>query len=116
MKVMGCIVSLGLLMTGGCASSDAGPKGAAPEKNKTAKKSASGYYAEETQNGRIYVLGTEKAHQALTESKQTPHIAKTYIGAGPGGLTVVFEADAKSGDLQERLKSQYEARHGVKLQ
>jgi len=65
--------------------------------------------------GRYYVLGTEKAHKALRESQQTPPIAKTYVGAGPDGTTLVLEADAKSNDLQERLKTQYESRHGVRL-
>ena len=115
MKVLGSIMSLSLLVVAGCASSDAGAGSAAPGKNMMAKESTSGYYAEETHKGRVYVLGTEKAHKALKESQQTPHIAKTYIGAGSDGLTVVLEADAKSNDLQERLKTQYESRHGVKL-
>ena len=113
MKVLGCLVSLGLLILAGCASSDAGSGTAAP--GMMAKESGAGYYAEETHKGRVYVLGTEKAHKALTGSQQTPHIAKTYIGAGPDGQTVVLEADPKSNDLQERLKTQYESKHGVKL-
>lgn len=115
MKFMGCVVSLGLLILAGCASSDAGSGTAAPGKSMMAKESGAGYYAEETHKGRVYVLGTEKAHKALTGSQQTPHIAKTYIGAGPDGQTVVLEADAKSNDLQERLKTLYESKHGVKL-
>jgi hypothetical protein len=115
MKVLGCTASLGLLILAGCVSSDAGTKSAAPEKTMMAKETGSGYYAEETHNGRIYVLGTEKAHKALTGSQQAPQIAKTYIGAGPGGQTVVLEADSKSSELQQRLKTQYESRHGVKL-
>jgi len=115
MKVLECIASLGLLILAGCASSDAGSKSAAPG-SMMAKESGSGYYAEETYKGRVYVLGTERAHQALTGSQQTPHIAKTYIGAGPEGQSVVLEADSKTNELQERLKAQYESRHGVKLQ
>src|ERR1051325_12146563 len=110
MKVLGCIASLGLWILAGCASSDTGSKGAASG-TMMAKESGSGYYAEEPHKGRIYVLGTEKAHKALTGSQQTPHIAKTFIGAGPDGQTVVLEADSKSNDLQDRLKAQYESRH-----
>lgn len=115
MNVTGCIVSLGLVILGGCASSEAGSRSGPPEKSMTAKEAGSGFYAEESYKGRIYVLGTEKAHKALTESQQTPPIAKTYIGAGPGGQTIVLEADSKSNDLQVRLKSQYESRHSLKL-
>jgi len=109
------LASLGLAILAGCASSNGSSGAAAPEKGVVAKESASGYYAEESCKGRLYVLGTEKEHKALKESQQTPHIAKTYIGAGPDGQTLVLEADSKTKELQERLKVQYESRHGVKL-
>jgi len=115
MKTVACILSLGLSILAGCASSDAGSGSAPAEKGTAAKEAASGYYAEESCKGRFYVLGTEKAHKALRDSQQPPHIAKTYIGAGPDGQTLVLEADAKSNDLQERLKAQYESRHSCKL-
>lgn len=115
MKAIGWLGSVTLLILGGCASSEVGPRTAASEKSMIAKESGSAYYAEETYKGRVYVLGTEKAHQALSGSQQTPHIAKTYIGAGPDGQTLVLEADSKSSDLQNRLKAEYESRHGVKL-
>jgi hypothetical protein len=111
MNLRAMVVLFAGLLLAGCSGA-----GKPVEKAPMAKESGSGYYAEETHQGRIYVLGTEKAHQVLTESQQPPQIAKTYIGAGPGGLTVVLEADSKSSDLQERLRSQYESRHGVKLQ
>jgi len=75
----------------------------------------SGYYAEESHKGRLYVFGTEKAHAQMKESGHAPQIAKTFIGAGPEGQTIVLEADAKSNDLQDRLKAQYESKHSVKL-
>jgi lipopolysaccharide export system protein LptC len=81
-----------------------------------AKDSPAAYYAEESHKGRLYVFGTEKAHAAFKETQHTPTIAKTFIGAGPEGQSVVLEADAKSSELQERLKTQYEARHTAKLQ
>jgi hypothetical protein len=109
------LASFSLVILAGCGSSGSGSGTPAPEKSMMAKDAAGGYYAEENYKGRIYVLGTEKAHKALKESQQTPHIAKTYIAAGPDGQSVILEADAKSNELQERLKSQYEARHGIKL-
>jgi hypothetical protein len=115
MNAKGCLVSATLVILGGCASSDVGARSAAPEKSGIAKEAGTAYYAEEMYRGRVYVLGTEKAHQALSGSQQTRHIAKTYIGAGPDGQTVVLEADPKSNDLQNRLKTEYESRHGTKL-
>jgi hypothetical protein len=109
------LASFVLAVLAGCASSNGSSGAAAPEKSAVAKDAAGGYYAEEAYKGRLFVLGTEKAHKALRDTQQTPHIAKTYIGLGPDGQTLVLEADAKSNDLQDRLKAQYESRHGVKL-
>jgi hypothetical protein len=81
-----------------------------------AKDSAAGFYAEGTHKGRLYFFGTEKAQKAFTDSQQVPNISKAFIGAGPEGQTVVLEADPKSSELQDRLKVQYEAKHGSKLQ
>jgi hypothetical protein len=81
-----------------------------------AKDSSAGFYAEGAHKGRLYVFGTEKAHKAFSESQQVSNITKAFIGAGPDGQTVVLEADAKTSELQERLKFQYEAKHGSKLQ
>ena len=61
------------------------------------------------------MFGTEKSHKSFKDTEQVPIIAKTFIGAGPDGQTVVFEADAKASELQDRLRSQFESRHGVKL-
>jgi len=80
-----------------------------------APAAASGYYAEESHKGRLYVFGTERAHAQMKESGHAPQIAQTFIGAGPEGQTLVLEADAKTNDLQERLKAQYESKHGTKL-
>ena len=75
---------------------------------------ASGFYSEKEHNGRLYVFGTEKT---LTASRETPQIsyAKTFIGAGPGGKTVVVEADSKDPALQERLIAEFSRRHGLQL-
>jgi hypothetical protein len=100
---------------GGCSSSSSKSAAPAPEKSAAMAKESGGFYAEESYKGRLYVFGTEKAHQAFKDTQQVPHIAKTYIGVGPDGQSVVLEADAKTTDLQDRLKSDYEGRHNTKL-
>ena len=102
---------LGLMLN--CSSSKPADPVSAP--GPAAAKSSGGFYAEETFKGRLYVFGTEKAHQSFKESQQVPHIAKSFIGSGPEGQTLVLEADPKTNDLQDRLKVQYETRHGAKL-
>lgn len=102
-----------VLVLWGCSTSKPAPAPAAG--SMMAKEPATGFYAEETYKARLYVFGTEKAHKSFKEHEQVPSIAKTFIGAGPEGQTVVLEADAKTNDLQERLKVQYESRHGSKL-
>ena len=102
-----------ILVLWGCATSKPAPAPAAG--SMMAKESGTGFYAEESYKSRLYVFGTEKAHNSFQGHEQVPSIAKTYIGAGPEGQTVVLEAAAKTNDLQERLKGQYESRHGSKL-
>jgi hypothetical protein len=102
-----------VLVLWGCATSK--PAAAPAGGSMMAKESPAGFYAEESYKARLYVFGTEKALKSFKENEQVPTIAKTYIGAGPEGQTVVLEADAKTNDLQERLKVQYESRHGSKL-
>jgi len=99
----------------GCSSKPSSSAPAAPEKPAAMAKESGGFYAEESYKGRLYVFGTEKAHKAFKDTQQVPHIAKTYIGAGPEGQSVVLEADAKAMDLQDRLKAEYEGRHSTKL-
>ncbi|MGE3540952.1 MAG: hypothetical protein AB7N91_26395 [Candidatus Tectimicrobiota bacterium] len=72
------------------------------------------FYQEKEHNGRLYVFGTEKAFKAAGEA---PHFAysKTFIGAGPGGKTVVVEADSKDVALQNRLVTTFATRHGITL-
>lgn len=78
-------------------------------------RESGGYYAEESYQGRLYVFGTPKVHQTFKDTQQVSHIAKTYIGVGPEGQSVVLEADSKTSDLQQRLKADYEGRHHTKL-
>lgn len=74
-----------------------------------------GYYMEEQHQERLYVFGTQAAHDTFEKSKLTPQITKTYIGQGPSGQSVVLEADAKSTDLQERLRGEFNRRHNLDL-
>jgi hypothetical protein len=80
-----------------------------------AKASESEFYAEESSKGRTYVFGTEKAHERFKASGEVPGVAKTYIGAGANGESVVLEADAKNPALQERLKAEFNRRHRTPL-
>jgi hypothetical protein len=107
-------------LLGGCAekqSASSEPVGGKSSMEAAGHKasSESAYYAEESADGRIYVFGTAKLHEAYKASKQKPHIAKSFIGSGPSGETVVLEADAKSNDLQERLRQEFNRRHGTNL-
>jgi hypothetical protein len=104
-----------VVVLGGCSSSSKPESSAPSAPAKPAAMGNGGFYAEESFKGRLYVFGTEKAHDSFKQSQQVPHIAKSYIGAGPEGQTVVLEADAKANDLQERLKAEYETRHSAKL-
>lgn len=110
------VVATLLAVLAGCSASSKSTSSApAAEKPAAMAKDSGGFYAEETFKGRLYVFGTEKAHKAFKDTQQVPHIAKTYIGAGPDGMSVVLEADAKANDLQDRLKAEYEGRHSTKL-
>lgn len=74
---------------------------------------ASGFYKEGTYKGRLYVFGTPAAYDNFEKSNTTPQLTKTYIGAGPSGESVVLEADAKTTDLQERLRGEFNRRHNL---
>ena len=80
-----------------------------------AKASESDFYAEEPYKGRTHVFGTEKAHQRFKASSELPGVGVSFIGAGTNGETVVLEADAKNAALQERLKGEFNRRHGPRL-
>jgi hypothetical protein len=66
-------------------------------------------YTEAEHEGRLYVLGTRAAAEALREGR-TPVLAITKVGGGPGGKTLVFEAN-KEGNLEKWLQSEYALRH-----
>ncbi len=57
--------------------------------------------------GRHYVLGSDASNKKFASTHVIP-IAKTHLGAGPAGETVVFELDKKDASYVERLKETYE--------
>lgn len=67
-------------------------------------------YAEIRQDNRIYVLGSLPLTTAAQQSGWSftgVDYAVTRIGSGPGGETVVFEADPRSPDLEQRLMESF---------
>lgn len=56
--------------------------------------------------GRIYVLGQETTNQSFVENFHLPY-ARTLLGAGPNGETVVFEIDKKNPQLADRLEQAF---------
>lgn len=73
-----------------------------------------GYYAEEQHDGRWYVFGNQKTHEQFARTKSI-QVAKTFIGDGPDGATVVFEAKDKLPEMTDRLVATFSERHGVAL-
>ena len=68
------------------------------------------YYGEEEAHGRLYVLGSRESHEDFKQTRHLPY-TRTVIGAGPGGMTVVYEIDKKNPHLASRLEREFAARH-----
>lgn len=73
-----------------------------------------GYYAVENHDGRIYVFGDKKTHDAWQKSHDI-QIRRTYIGAGPAGETIMFEARDKVPEMTKRIVGRYSAETGLRL-
>ena len=69
------------------------------------------FYAEVEHEGRLYVFGTSKVWNQFQTTKEMPY-GITFIGAGPEGQTVTIEADSKDLALENRVRKEYEKRHG----
>ena len=69
------------------------------------------HYAEISHDGRIYVVGKQSSADAFEKTHHLPY-TRTFIGAGPGGKTVVFEVDKKDDGLADWLVAEFERRHG----
>ena len=78
---------------------------------KKANDAEAAFYAEQEHDGRLYVFGTSKVYNQFQATKEMPY-GITLIGAGPEGRTVKLEADAKEYALQNRVRREYEKRHG----
>lgn len=57
-------------------------------------------------HGRYYVVGNEATRDKLVKNGHIPY-AKTILGAGPNGETVVFEIDKKEPELTEKLMKMF---------
>ena len=73
------------------------------------------FYAEHPKDGRVYVIGREATNASFQKTGEL-QFAKTYVGAGPNGTTVVLEVNDKAPQLAERLAAEYSKRNGVSLQ
>jgi len=73
-----------------------------------------GYYAVETHEGRIYVFGDEKTHGTWQKTHDL-QVRKTFIGAGPGGETLMFEVQDKVPEMARRIVERYCTETGLKL-
>jgi len=60
-------------------------------------------------NGRIYVVGSEASRAKFIAHGHIPY-ARTQIGAGPNGETLVFEIDKKHPEQTDRLEQAFAAR------
>ncbi|MCH2175957.1 MAG: hypothetical protein MK193_09540 [Lentisphaeria bacterium] len=85
-----------------------------PKVEESAEVKTNFIYEEIENKGRIYVIGTEKGKMDVQKHGHLP-IAKTFIGEGPKGETLIFELDKKNPDLLKRLISNYELMHKVQL-
>ena len=72
------------------------------------------FYREVVHDNRIYVIGSAETLGKFYSSPHLPY-TRTFIGAGPGGKTVVIELDKKDAELLPRLIAQFEKFNGAKL-
>ena len=105
------VVAAVVLAAGACAA----PVKVEPSKEaQLAMLKDSGYYAEEQHDGRWYVFGNQKTHDMFANTHSI-QVAKSFIGEGPDGATVVFEAKDKLSEMTERLISTFNEKHGTAL-
>ena len=58
--------------------------------------------------GRLYVVGSKESSEKFAAHGHMPY-AKTVLGAGPAGETVVFEINKKNPEQVERLMAQFKS-------
>jgi hypothetical protein len=52
----------------------------------------------------VFVIGDKKMSEKFEAHKHLPY-ARTILGAGPNGETVIFQVDKKNPALTERIQS-----------
>jgi hypothetical protein len=82
---------------------------------KAANDAEAAYYVEQEFEGRLYVFGTSASHKRFQDTHDL-QFAKTFVGAGPKGVTVRLELDPKNPALFNRIRSEFESRHDVELE
>jgi hypothetical protein len=82
---------------------------------KTANDAEANYYVEQEYEGRLYVFGTSASHKEFQDTHELK-FAKSFIGAGPKGMTVRVELDPKNPALFKRLHSEFESQQGLDLE
>ncbi len=104
----------------GCGgSSDSRQAAAAPGVKPTPgsyveKGAFSPFYAEELHDGRIYLFGQQKTHEAFMKSKEpNPLKIKSFIKRGPNRETVIVETDKEAPTMGDRLWKQFQTRYGL---
>ena len=82
---------------------------------KKANDAEAAFYVEQEWEGRLYVFGTSASHKRFQDTHDL-QFAKSFIGAGPKGVTVRLELDPKNPALFNRVRSEFESRHGLELE
>ena len=82
---------------------------------KAANDAEASFYAEQEWEGRLYVFGTSASHKRFQDTHEL-QFAKSFIGAGPKGVTVRLELDPKNPALFKRVHGEFESRHGLDLE
>lgn len=95
---------IGLLIFTGCDTVQSGDSG---------DSASSDFYVME-HDGRTYVLGSAESAAKFNAQKHIPY-AKSFIGKGPKGNTLIFEISKDDDALLERLMSTYNAQYGTSL-
>jgi hypothetical protein len=104
------ILATAVLLTG-CTTPPGGPKpaGEADPSGDAAAAELLDYYAEETREGRIYVLGDAGTHIAFLRETDIPH-SVMKVDAGPAGEAVILQADPARPSLSDRLWAEFQKR------
>lgn len=110
-------LALGLVGCGYCGPT--GGKAAKPEAKKEEPAFVDpGEYYELQKDGRLYIFGSKKSFDQAS-AMERPHLAasKSFIGRGPGGVSVVIESNGKDKKevMQARLIGEFNKRHGATL-